>query len=244
MTREDHLKFCKTCVNRKPDFKQGLICNLTGNIADFNNECEFYEKDLTPPPPPKNNVGFDIKNITAKFTVENSKKILLSLIPLVLALVIYRLLGITRQTIWGILSIILIGISWGVFFSVLKGIFFPNNKTKKLILLLSVLCIIPTTIVFDNIFYGDEINTILSNLNEESPKTSTVILEKEFRDAYIIKRKEIAAKWIYSYQIEIENKIIDCQFSSTKDLYKVGDSIIVAYDKKTPEISKILKKAN
>ena len=45
MTRQEHLKFCKTCVNRKMDLKSGLICQLTGTIADFEKECSSYEKD-------------------------------------------------------------------------------------------------------------------------------------------------------------------------------------------------------
>jgi len=45
MTRQEHLKFCKTCTNRDMDLKVGLICKLTGSIADFENECESYNKD-------------------------------------------------------------------------------------------------------------------------------------------------------------------------------------------------------
>ncbi|WP_232817857.1 hypothetical protein [Winogradskyella tangerina] len=45
MTRQEHLKFCKTCVNRKMDLKAGLLCQLTGRIADFEDECPSYQKD-------------------------------------------------------------------------------------------------------------------------------------------------------------------------------------------------------
>ena len=45
MTREEHLKFCKTCVNRKPDMQVGLLCNLTGEKADFENSCESFKLD-------------------------------------------------------------------------------------------------------------------------------------------------------------------------------------------------------
>lgn len=45
MTREQQLKFCKKCLNRELDLKVGLICNLTGQKADFENECESFELD-------------------------------------------------------------------------------------------------------------------------------------------------------------------------------------------------------
>ena len=45
MTRQEHLRFCKTCVNREMDLKVGLICKLTGKIADFEGECPSYQED-------------------------------------------------------------------------------------------------------------------------------------------------------------------------------------------------------
>ena len=45
MTREEHLKFCKFCFNRKINMQKGLVCNLTGEIADFDNSCASYEID-------------------------------------------------------------------------------------------------------------------------------------------------------------------------------------------------------
>lgn len=45
MTREQQLTFCKVCTNRKFDSKQGIICGLTRNQADFENYCEHYEED-------------------------------------------------------------------------------------------------------------------------------------------------------------------------------------------------------
>ena len=39
MEREKQLEFCKKCTNRKMDMKQGLICELTGQKAAFENEC-------------------------------------------------------------------------------------------------------------------------------------------------------------------------------------------------------------
>lgn len=45
MTREEHLKFCKKCINREMDMKIGLICNLTNKIANFDKNCESYKED-------------------------------------------------------------------------------------------------------------------------------------------------------------------------------------------------------
>ncbi|MEN8125980.1 MAG: DUF4328 domain-containing protein [Bacteroidota bacterium] len=45
MTREEQLEFCKRCTFRKMDMKQGLICNLRGQKATFQDECPDYEVD-------------------------------------------------------------------------------------------------------------------------------------------------------------------------------------------------------
>ena len=47
MTREEHLEFCKKCQNRSFDSQQGVICKLTGKIADFEDNCKDYELDET-----------------------------------------------------------------------------------------------------------------------------------------------------------------------------------------------------
>ena len=40
-----HLSFCKICKNRKPSLKEGLICNLTEKIADFDKNCPNFLLD-------------------------------------------------------------------------------------------------------------------------------------------------------------------------------------------------------
>lgn len=47
MTREQHIKFCKKCINRKLDLEVGLLCNLTGDKADFENECKSFDLDTS-----------------------------------------------------------------------------------------------------------------------------------------------------------------------------------------------------
>ena len=46
MTREEHLKFCKKCTNRKMDMHQGLICILTNKKASFEETCENFQRDV------------------------------------------------------------------------------------------------------------------------------------------------------------------------------------------------------
>ncbi|WP_289054719.1 toxin-antitoxin system YwqK family antitoxin [Carboxylicivirga marina] len=45
MNRQEQLEFCKKCTNRQSDFKQGLLCRLTNEKADFEDNCEHYERD-------------------------------------------------------------------------------------------------------------------------------------------------------------------------------------------------------
>jgi len=52
MTREEHLAFCKKCLNRKFDPNQGIICKITDKIADFEESCENFERDEEVPDAP------------------------------------------------------------------------------------------------------------------------------------------------------------------------------------------------
>jgi len=45
MTREQQLLFCEKCTKRKMDMKQGLLCELTGEKADFEDKCPNFELD-------------------------------------------------------------------------------------------------------------------------------------------------------------------------------------------------------
>jgi len=45
MTREEHLKYCKTCKNQVKDRHKGIICGITGTYADFDDICSFYKED-------------------------------------------------------------------------------------------------------------------------------------------------------------------------------------------------------
>lgn len=45
MTRQEQLRFCKICKNQKFDIKQGIICNLTNQPADFEENCNSFIED-------------------------------------------------------------------------------------------------------------------------------------------------------------------------------------------------------
>ncbi len=45
MTREDQLKFCSVCINRKIGNNHETICGLTNAKADFDPICRYYEFD-------------------------------------------------------------------------------------------------------------------------------------------------------------------------------------------------------
>ena len=45
MNLKERLEFCTICENRKVDFKTGLVCNLTNEKPNFENNCEFFKKD-------------------------------------------------------------------------------------------------------------------------------------------------------------------------------------------------------
>ena len=45
MTRNEQLAFCKICKHKKMDAQQGIICWLTGTIANFEETCPTFEKD-------------------------------------------------------------------------------------------------------------------------------------------------------------------------------------------------------
>ncbi|PCI98123.1 MAG: hypothetical protein COB15_06400 [Flavobacteriales bacterium] len=46
MEREKHLFFCKKCTNRKFSREKGIICGLTGEQADFEENCSGFVEDI------------------------------------------------------------------------------------------------------------------------------------------------------------------------------------------------------
>ena len=46
MTKEERLKYCSVCKNKKLDFDRGLICSLTDENPTFEGECESIQVDV------------------------------------------------------------------------------------------------------------------------------------------------------------------------------------------------------
>ena len=46
MTRDEHLAYCKICLNGKIDIHKGLVCTLTNEIADFESTCPEFKEDV------------------------------------------------------------------------------------------------------------------------------------------------------------------------------------------------------
>ncbi|MGW8315641.1 MAG: hypothetical protein ACWGNV_08580, partial [Bacteroidales bacterium] len=47
MTREERLMICGKCLHRTLDFENGYLCNLTGRVGEFKNECKEFVRDGT-----------------------------------------------------------------------------------------------------------------------------------------------------------------------------------------------------
>jgi len=47
MTREERLLLCGKCLHRTLDFENGYLCNLTGKVGEFENECVDFTRDGT-----------------------------------------------------------------------------------------------------------------------------------------------------------------------------------------------------
>ena len=45
ITQKQRLEFCKVCNNRRVDYEKGLLCNLTGEVANFETECDNFSLD-------------------------------------------------------------------------------------------------------------------------------------------------------------------------------------------------------
>lgn len=80
MTREERLKYCKICINRRLDLKRGLVCRLTDEFADFNSYCENFVADK---------IEMEYSDTKAKMKKEERKEIFRSAIRKWWILILY-----------------------------------------------------------------------------------------------------------------------------------------------------------
>ncbi|MEN8250419.1 MAG: toxin-antitoxin system YwqK family antitoxin [Bacteroidota bacterium] len=103
MTREEHLKFCKKCTNRKMDLRQGLLCSLTGEKADFENECENFIRDESV----KEEIEVENRPVAEILTdvPEDIKEDLKSHQDLVYAIIGGLFLSVISALIWAVITV-------------------------------------------------------------------------------------------------------------------------------------------
>ena len=106
MTREEQLFFCKKCLNRKMDMKQGLICSLTGDKAKFQNECPDFKHDETVKEKPLDDKdGLQPDEVKQKLSPEIIEKLRMEqrIISGILSGII---VGVFGAILWGIITVV------------------------------------------------------------------------------------------------------------------------------------------
>lgn len=99
MTREQHLEFCTQCLNRKFDPSKGIICSLTGQIANFEKECHDFKVD--------NSVVMTVDNETALTSKEIQEKL-----PDEILNQLKQQQDLTKAIVFGVLAAVLCSILW------------------------------------------------------------------------------------------------------------------------------------
>lgn len=102
MTREEHLEFCRRCLNRKFDLDRGIICGLTGQIANFEKECENFNVDNSVVITVDDQTALDSKEIKAKLPVEILNQL-------------RQQQNLTKAIVAGVLAALLCSILWATF---------------------------------------------------------------------------------------------------------------------------------
>lgn len=105
MTREQHLKFCKKCTNRELDMKTGLLCKLTGRMADFEGECKDYTKDEAIIEKLDDNDAVEHEAVLANISEKDLQKFRLEQ-NYNNALIVGIVVGILGALLWGVITVI------------------------------------------------------------------------------------------------------------------------------------------
>jgi len=105
MTREEHLKFCKKCTNRRLDMKVGLLCDLTGERADFEKECNSFNLDKSVIERIDDTEAVEHNTVMNKLSNKNIEKFK-SEQDLPKALIAGVLVGIIGAILWGAITVV------------------------------------------------------------------------------------------------------------------------------------------
>lgn len=105
MTREQQLKFCKKCTNRRLDMKVGLLCNLTGKMADFENECKSFNLDETVVEKIDDTEAVEHNEVLNKLSDKNLEKFK-SEQELPKAIITGIIVGVIGALLWGTITVV------------------------------------------------------------------------------------------------------------------------------------------
>lgn len=105
MTREQHLHFCRMCNNRSMSVNQGIVCNLTGDKANFEGTCPQFDRDQTIIEKlPDDKQVFYGKELAAKLTTEQTEKLRLDQ-NLLMGIASGVVTGVALAVLWAYLTV-------------------------------------------------------------------------------------------------------------------------------------------
>lgn len=105
MTREEQLIFCKKCLNRTMELKNGLICSLSGERAAFQNQCPNFKYDETVKEAPLDDKeGLRTAEIKQKLSPDIIERLRMEQ-NLILGIVSSIIIGIMGAVLWGVLTV-------------------------------------------------------------------------------------------------------------------------------------------
>lgn len=105
MNRLEQLVFCKKCTNRKMDLQQGLVCSLTGEKANFNNECPDFKLDESVKVQVDDTEPLEHEEVRNQLSDELLEKLKLEQ-NLTMAIVAGVGAGLVGAALWGLITVV------------------------------------------------------------------------------------------------------------------------------------------
>ncbi len=139
MNRKYHLEFCKKCVNQKFDRNQGVICNLTNQKADFEENCENFIVDESKVQKADSSIKPEKTRRRNKIRIPKPKKkyIEIFILGIVFIYFLSGALGISHFPGFSFLSLVLVALIAILGFNLYRPEKY-TNKTKTI--LFGILC--------------------------------------------------------------------------------------------------------
>ena len=105
MTRDAQLAFCKRCLNREMNMKEGILCKLTNEKASFENTCIDFKEDTAVKVVSHQTEGLEMSQVREKLSEEDLEyvKSQENLIPAVICGLIAGLIG---AILWGTITVL------------------------------------------------------------------------------------------------------------------------------------------